>query len=58
MVAKTLSGLEGVLAAELLTLGAKEVEQQTRAVSFVGDKGFNVQSELLPTHSLTNNKTY
>lgn len=40
MVAKTLSGLEGVLAEELIKLGAKDVEQQTRAVSFVGDKGF------------------
>ena len=40
MVAKTLSGLEGVLADELLKLGAKDIEQQNRAVSFAGDKGF------------------
>ncbi len=37
-VAKTLFGLEGVLADELQALGAGEVKTLTRAVSFTGDK--------------------
>ncbi len=36
--AKTLSGLEGVLAAELAALGAREISQGTRIVSFRGDQ--------------------
>ena len=39
MVAKTMQGLEGVLAKELLKIGAREVEEHKRAVSFIGDKG-------------------
>ncbi|MBR3100284.1 MAG: RNA methyltransferase, partial [Muribaculaceae bacterium] len=38
MVAKTLQGLEGVLADELKALGAEEVTEGCRMVSFVGDK--------------------
>ncbi len=38
MVAKTLYGLEDVLAAELITLGANNVEKGRRMVSFSGDK--------------------
>lgn len=38
MLVKTLSGLEEVLAGELVALGANEVQIQRRAVSFVGDK--------------------
>lgn len=37
MVAKTMYGLEGVLANELEALGAKNVEKLNRAVSFEGD---------------------
>ena len=40
MVATTLFGLEGVLADELTKLGAKEVKESVRSVSFRGDKGF------------------
>ncbi|MBN8703880.1 MAG: class I SAM-dependent RNA methyltransferase [Bacteroidetes bacterium] len=40
MVAKTMVGLEDVLAKELMVLGAKDVQAHNRAVSFVGDKGF------------------
>ena len=38
MVAKTITGLEEVLAAELKALGANDVELLKRAVSFTGDK--------------------
>ena len=38
MVAKTMAGLEGVLADELTVLGAENVEPLYRAVSFEGDK--------------------
>lgn len=40
LVATTLAGLEEVLAAEIKKLGAKEIQTHTRAVSFLGDKGF------------------
>jgi len=40
MLAKTAFGMEELLAAELLKLGAKNIEQHNRAVSFTGDKGF------------------
>ncbi|HTL82465.1 MAG TPA: THUMP domain-containing protein [Bacteroidia bacterium] len=39
MVAKTMQGLEEVLERELLKIGAREIEQHKRAVSFIGDKG-------------------
>ncbi len=39
MVAKTMFGLEEVLARELLKLGARSIEPMNRAVRFVGDKG-------------------
>ena len=38
MVAKTFQGLEGVLSDELVALGAQEVKQGRRMVSFKGDK--------------------
>lgn len=38
-VAKTLYGLETVLADELLSLGASDIEKVNRAVTFSGDKG-------------------
>jgi putative N6-adenine-specific DNA methylase len=38
MVAKTLQGLEGILADELRELGAEQVQEGCRSVSFYGDK--------------------
>ena len=38
MVAKTFQGLEGVLAKELIDLGAENVQEVRRGVSFYGDK--------------------
>ena len=46
MVAGTFFGMEEILAKELLKLGAKNVEARTRAVSFVGDKGFMYKANL------------
>ena len=46
MVAKTLFGFEEVLAKELLQLGAQKIEQGTRVVSFMGDKGFMYKANL------------
>src|SRR5688572_17034582 len=46
MVAKTIFGLEEVLANELLKLGAKNIEPLNRAVSFTGDKGFMYKANL------------
>ena len=38
LVAKTIQGLEGLLANELKAIGAKNIEEQNRAVLFDGDK--------------------
>ena len=46
MVAKTLFGLEELLAQELRKLGASEVEIGTRNVSFEGDMGFMYKANL------------
>ncbi|MBL6649335.1 MAG: class I SAM-dependent RNA methyltransferase [Flavobacteriaceae bacterium] len=46
IVAKTLYGLEDVLANELLNLGAKKINIGVRNVSFYGDKGFLYKSNL------------
>ncbi len=46
MVAKTQFGLEGVLAKELVELGAQEVEEHNRAVSFKGDKAIMYKANL------------
>ena len=46
IVAKTLYGLEHVLANELLNLGAKKINIGVRNVSFYGDKGFLYKSNL------------
>jgi putative N6-adenine-specific DNA methylase len=51
-VAKTLFGLEGVLADELRMLGAKEVKTVPRAVTFVGDLGFIYKCNLMLTTAL------
>lgn len=40
MTATTLFGLESVLADELRNLGAKDIKEGVRSVSFTGDKGF------------------
>lgn len=46
MVAKTLFGMEELLAQELRQLGASEVEIGTRNVSFEGDTGFMYKANL------------
>lgn len=46
MLAKTAFGMEEILAAELLKLGARNIEQRNRAVSFTGDKGFMYKANL------------
>jgi putative N6-adenine-specific DNA methylase len=46
MIAKTFFGFEEILAKELQQLGAQEVEQGTRMVSFKGDKGFMYKANL------------
>ncbi len=46
LIAKTIFGLEDVLAEELKKLGAREIEKLNRAVSFVGDKGMIYKANL------------
>ena len=46
MLAKTMFGLEGILAEELRGLGAQNVKPMNRAVSFKGDKGFMYKANL------------
>jgi putative N6-adenine-specific DNA methylase len=46
MIAKTQLGLESVLAQELTDLGAQNVTELNRAVSFVGDLGFMYKANL------------
>ena len=46
MLAKTMFGLEEILAQELVNLGAQNVKIQNRAVSFKGDKGFMYKANL------------
>lgn len=46
MIAKTLYGFESILAKELLDLGAMEIKEGNRMVSFVGDKGFMYKANL------------
>jgi putative N6-adenine-specific DNA methylase len=62
MIAKTILGLEEVLIEELKKLGAKDIEQHNRAVSFMGDKGFMYKANiclrtalrvLVPVHTFT-----
>lgn len=45
-IAKTISGLEDVLAGELTALGAKDIQNITRAVSFSGDKRLLYEANL------------
>lgn len=46
MIAKTFFGLEEILANELKSLGAMQVEQGIRSVSFTGDTGFLYKANL------------
>lgn len=46
IIAKTMYGFEPVLAKELMALGAMDVKEGTRNVSFVGDKGFMYKANL------------
>jgi putative N6-adenine-specific DNA methylase len=46
LIAKTIFGLEEVLATELLKLGARDIEKLNRAVSFTGDKGMIYKTNL------------
>jgi putative N6-adenine-specific DNA methylase len=46
MIAKTLFGLEEILALELKTLGAQSVKIGVRNVQFVGDTGFMYKANL------------
>ena len=46
MLAKTMFGLEEILAKELTTLGAQNIKILNRAVSFKGDKGFMYKANL------------
>jgi putative N6-adenine-specific DNA methylase len=46
MLAKTLFGFEDLLANELTQLGAQDVKQGVRSVSFTGDKGFMYKANL------------
>jgi len=46
MLAKTFKGLEEVLAQELIELGANNVQQERRAVSFTGDKALMYRANL------------
>ncbi|WP_037314665.1 class I SAM-dependent RNA methyltransferase [Salegentibacter sp. Hel_I_6] len=46
MIAKTMYGFEPILAKELMALGAMDVKEGTRNVSFVGDTGFMYKANL------------
>ncbi|MDX5325495.1 MAG: THUMP domain-containing protein [Bacteroidota bacterium] len=46
LFAKTLPGLEDVLASELLKLGARDIRKARRGVSFTGDTGFIYKANL------------
>ena len=46
MLAKTMFGLEDILAKELKNLGAQDIKILNRAVSFKGDKGFMYKANL------------
>ena len=46
MIAKTMYGLENILANELKKIGAQNVKVLNRAVKFQGDKGFMYKANL------------
>ena len=45
MTATTLKGLEGVLAEELKKLGAQDIKEGIRSVTYRGDNGFLYKSK-------------
>jgi len=45
-IAKTIFGLEEIVAAELRKIGARDVELLNRAVKFSGDKGMMYKANL------------
>lgn len=46
MTAKTMFGLEDILAKEILKIGGRNIKKMNRAVSFKGDKGFMYKANL------------
>ena len=58
MTATTLFGLEGVLANELKELGAQDVKEGIRMVSFRGDTGFMYKANIAFKNCCKNFKTY
>ena len=57
LIAKTFQGLEEILAKELTTLGAENVEIGKRMVSFTADK-HDVPCQLLTAYSSTHSQAY
>ncbi len=58
MVAKTFFGFEEILAKELTQLGAQDVEQGVRMVSFKGDKGFMYKANIVLADRFENFETH
>ena len=56
MIAKTFQGLEEILAEELTTLGANDIQIGRRMVSFTGDKRM-IQGKFLPPYCYPHSKT-
>lgn len=52
LVAKTLAGLEDLLAAELKVMGATQIQKLTRAVAFTGDKALIYQANYLSRYAI------
>ena len=57
MVAKTLYGLEEILAEELLALGANDLQIGRRMVSFTGDKELLYKANFHCRTALTHSET-
>lgn len=51
-IAKTLSGLEDLLAAELESMGARSISKLTRAVAFEGDKALLYKANYLSRYAI------
>lgn len=58
MVAKTLYGLEEILAGELLSLGANDIQIGRRMVSFTGDKEVLYKANLLLPYGIAYLEAY
>lgn len=52
LVAKTLAGLEDLLAAELEVMGATQIQKLTRAVAFTGDKALIYRANYLSRYAI------